>query len=82
MHACVFSGLVVSHSANPWTTAHQAYLSTEFSRQEYWSGLPFPPPRDFPYPGIKFLSPVSPALQGNSLLSEPSGKPIVSYMEY
>ena len=39
--------------AAPWTIAHQASLSMEFSRQEYWSGLPFPPPRDLPNPGIK-----------------------------
>ena len=36
-----------------WTAAHQAPLSVEFSRQEYWSGLPCPPPGDFPSPGIK-----------------------------
>ena len=36
-----------------WTVAHQAPLSMEFSRQEYWSGLPFPSPGDLPYPGIK-----------------------------
>ena len=47
-------------------------LSTEFSRQEYWSGLPFPSPGDPPDPGIK---PGSPALQTDSLPSEPSGKP-------
>ena len=47
-------------------------LSTEFSRQEYWSGLPFPSPGDPPDPGIK---PGSPALQADSLPSEPSGKP-------
>ena len=52
----------------PWTVAHQAPLSTEFSRQEYWSGLPFPPPEDLPDPGIKPLSPASPALQADSLL--------------
>ena len=43
-----------------------------FSRQEYWSGLPFPSPGDFPDPGIE---PGSPALQADSLLSEPPGKP-------
>ena len=48
--------------------AHQAPLSTEFSRQEYWSGLPFPTPGDLLDPGIK---PGSPALQADSLLSEP-----------
>ena len=49
-----------------------------FSRQEYWSGLPFPPPADLPDPGIKPTSPASPALQAGSLLIEPSGKPIPS----
>ena len=48
--------------------AHQAPLSMEFSRQEYWSGLPFPTPGDLPDPGIK---PGSPALQADSLLFEP-----------
>ena len=45
-----------------------------FSRQEYWSGLPFPPSGDLPNPGIEFASPVSPALQADSLLAEPLGK--------
>ena len=58
--------------ATPWTVAHQAPLSLEFSRQEYWSGLPFPSPGDLPDPGIK---PGSLALQADSLLSEPPGKP-------
>ena len=49
---------------NPWTVAHQAPLSVEFSRQEYWSGLPFPPPGDPPDPGIKPESPASPASAG------------------
>ena len=39
--------------ASPWTVAHQAALSMEFSRQEHWSGLPFPPPGDLPDPGIE-----------------------------
>ena len=59
--------------ATPWTAAHQASLSMGFSRQEYWSGLPFPPPGDLPNPGIE---PRSPALQADSLPSEPPGKPI------
>ena len=58
--------------ASPWTVACQALLSKGFSRQEYWSGLPFPSPGDLPDPGIK---PRSPAWQENSLLSEPSGNP-------
>ena len=48
--------------------ARQAPLSTGFSRQEYWSGLPFPSPGDLPDPGVKLTSPVSPALQADSLL--------------
>ena len=47
--------------ANPWTVAFQTPLSMEFSRQEYWSGLPIPSPGDLPDPGIK---PTSPALAG------------------
>ena len=46
----------------PWTVAYQAPLSMQFSRQEYWSGLPFPSPGDLPDPGIKLASLVSPAL--------------------
>ena len=57
----------------PWTVAHQAPPSMGFSRQEYWSGLLFPSPGDVPNPGIE---PLSPALQANSLPSEPPGKPI------
>ena len=56
----------------PWTVAHQASLPWVFSRQEHWSGLPCPPPGDLPNPGIK---PRSPALQVDSLLSEPPGEP-------
>ena len=54
--------------AIPWTVAYQASQSMEFSRQEYWSGLPFPSPGDLPNPGIE---PESPALQADALLSEP-----------
>ena len=58
--------------ATPWTVAHRAPLSTGFSRQEHWSGLPFPSPGDLPDPGIK---PGSPALQGDSLPTEGKGSP-------
>ena len=54
----------------PWTVVYQASLSMGFSRQEYWSGLPFPSPGDLPDPGIK---PRSPALQAGALPSEPPG---------
>ena len=53
---------VVSDSVTPWTAVRQDPLSMGFSRQEYWCGLPFPPPRDLPNPGIKPMSLVSPAL--------------------
>ena len=50
--------------AIPWTVARQVPLSMGFSKQKYWSGLPFPPPRDLPNPGIKPTSLASPALAG------------------
>ena len=58
----------------PWAATCQAPLSIGFSRQEYWSGLPFPPPGDHPDSGIEPEFPVSPALQADSLPTEPSGK--------
>ena len=62
-------GLVIKSCptlANPWTSACQTPLSMEFSRHEYWSGLPFPSPGDLPDPGTE---PESPALQTDSLLT-------------
>ena len=56
--------------ATPWTVAYQAPPSLEFSRQEYWSGLPFPSPGDLCNPGIK---PGSPTMQADALPSEPPG---------
>ena len=56
--------------------AHQAPLSMGSFRQECWSGLPCPPPGALPNPGIEASSPVSPALQADSLPTEPSRKPI------
>ena len=58
--------------AIPWTVAHQAPPSMGFSRQGYWSGLPFPSPGDLPDPGIE---PSSPVMQADALTSEPPGKP-------
>ena len=55
----------------PWTVAHQAPPSMGFSRQEHWSGLPFPSPGDLPDPGIE---PGSPTFQADALTSDPSGK--------
>ena len=57
------------------TVAHQASLSMEFSRQEYWSGLPFPPPEDLPDPGTEPVSLVPLALAMGSLPLVPPGKP-------
>ena len=57
--------------AIPWIVAYQSPQSMEFSRQEYWSGLPFPSPGDLPDPGIE---PWSPASQAHALLSKPPGK--------
>ena len=61
---------------NPWTIAHQAPPSMGFSRQEYWSGLPFPSPGGLLNPGIE---PRSPTLQAEALTSAPPGKPCIQY---
>ena len=71
---CAQSLSCVRVFAMPWTVAHKAPLSMGFSRQEYWSGLPCPPPGGLPNPGIE---PKSPALQADSLLTEPPEKPIL-----
>ena len=59
--------------AAPWPVARQAPLSMGFSRQEYWSGLPFPPLGDLPDPGIEPLSLASPALAGRLFTFAPPG---------
>ena len=78
LHACT---LMCVHThvqlfATPWTVAHQVPLSMVFSRQEYWSGLPFPTPGSLPDPGMDqtYISWV-PALAGRFFTSLPSGKP-------
>ena len=69
----LFSRSVVSNSfVTPQTVAHQAPLSVGFSRQEYCSELPFPPPGGLPDPGLK---PASPVLAGGFFTTEPPGKP-------
>ena len=65
----VLSHSFMSNICDPWTGAHQAPLFMGFSRQEYWSGLPFPPAGDLPNPGIEPTSPVSPALAGRPFTS-------------
>ena len=70
VYVCAQSLSHVWFFVTPWTVAYQAPLSMELSRQEYWSGLPFPTPEDLPNSGIKRMSPasaVSPALGGGSL---------------
>ena len=64
----------------PWNLRpHQAPLPLGFSRQEYWSGLPFPSPGDLPDKGIKPMSPEVPALQADFFTTEPWGKPLKTY---
>ena len=77
MHACMLSHFSrVQLCATPWTVAPQAPLSMEFSRQEYWSGLPCPPPGHLPDPGIEPTSTASPALQADSLPLSHLGSPL------
>ena len=70
LHACVLNSVSLFISA--WTVVPQGLLFMGFSRQEYWSRLPFPPPGCLPNPGIE---PVSPALAGRLCTIEPPGKP-------
>ena len=73
---CVLGCSIVSDSfATPWTVAYQAALYVEFSRQEYWSGLPFPPPGYLPDPGIEPASLVPSASAGGCFATLPLGKP-------
>ena len=75
--ACLHVCSVMSYSLQPHGLQPARILcSWYFSRLEYWSGLPFPPPGDVPSPRIKPMSPVSSALKGRSFISEPLGKPI------
>ena len=62
---CVHASVMFDSFVTPWTIAHQAPLSMEFSRQEYWSGLPFPPPGDILDPGMEPETLVSCALQAD-----------------
>ena len=74
LQVCVLSCSVGSNSVMLWTVACQAPLSMEFSRQEYWSRLPFLLPGDHPNPGIEPMSPVSPTLASRFFTTEPPGK--------
>ena len=74
---CSFVQLFVT----PWTIAHQAYLSLEFFRQEYWSGLPFATPENLPNLGIKPVSPVSLTLADGFFTTAPPGRSHVSALK-
>ena len=78
MHTCSVAQSCLFET--PWTVAHQVPLSMEFSRQEYWSELLFPPPGDLRDPGIEPVSPTSPALAGRFFTTEPPGKPMYTYI--
>ena len=67
---------IVPDFVTPWTVARQAPLSKGFSREEYWSGLPFPSSRDLPDPGIETESPISPMLEADSLPLSHQGSPM------
>ena len=71
--ACVLS--CVQLFVTPWTVAYQAPLSMEFSRQENWNGLPWPPPGDLLDPGIKPISFACPSLAGTFFITVPPGSP-------
>ena len=72
--AVVLSHSLMSDSETPWTVTHQALLSMLFSRQEYWIGLPLPPPGYLPHSGIECESLASPVLAGGYFTTEPQGK--------
>ena len=73
-HEVVLSHSLMSDSETPWTVMHQALLSMLFSRQEYWIGLPLPPPGYLPHSGIECESLASPVLAGGYFTTEPQGK--------
>ena len=65
----------MSDSVTPWAIADQGPMSMGFSRQEYWSGMPCPPPGDLPDPGMELASPAAPALQVDTLPLSHRGSP-------
>ena len=72
--ACTRTLSHVQLFVTPWTVAHQARLSMEVSRQESWSGLPFPPPGHLPDPGMEPVPLASPTLAGRFITTLPPGK--------
>ena len=70
------NSIMSSSFVTPWTVAHQAPLSMDFFRQEYWSELSLPTPEEFPRPGIELISFDSPTLTGGFFTTETPGKPL------
>ena len=75
MHVCMHAQSCPA-LCDPWTIASQTLLSMGFSKQEYWSGLPFPSPLDLPNPGTEPASLVSAALAGGFFITALPGKPL------
>ena len=80
MYVCLYLLICVWLFVTPWTVAHQDPLTIEFSRQEYWSRLPFLSPGDLPDSGIKSMFLTSPALAGGFSTTMPPRKPILKYL--
>ena len=82
-HSCMHSQSLscVQFIVTPWNVAHQTPLSMRLLRREYWNELPFPPPKNFPNPGIEPMSPESPALAGGFFTTEPPWKPRVTHTQ-
>ena len=84
LRSCSFALMLNSGQllAIPWTVAGQVPLSAGFSRQEYWSGLPVPPPGDLPHPGIEPRSLVSPTLAGGFFTTLLPGNPTHTHTQH
>ena len=78
VYVCMLSH--VQLFVTPWTMAHLPPLSMEFSRQEYWSGLPFPAPGDLLDPGTEYESLASPALAGRCFITAPPGTSLLDFL--
>ena len=77
---CCLVAILYPTLGTPWTVARQAPLSMGFSRREYWSGLPCPPPGDLSHPGIEPVSLTSPALAGGFFTADPVGKSLILFL--
>ena len=82
VHVCAQSLSHVHHFVTAWSIVHQVPLCMGFPRQEYWSGFPFPTPRNLPDREIEPTSPTSPLLAGEFFTAEPPGKPVSTKSPY